>query len=115
MWHADRKGYKGPADVALFAQGEEEYNVTWLFVYQWGIQSFFQKPELFDYIKNNYRLVQFAYVNNNNQPQPLYFLFRKGGAFDDTKLNELLQDKPTYQTTYHYTTGPYQIMHINLE
>jgi len=115
LWHSGRKGYKGSSKVEVFEQAEEEYNVTWIFAYQWGIQTYFQNPEVFQHIKDNYRLVQFAYVANNNQVQPIYFLFKKGGTFNDTNLNEMLQEKPTYKTTYHYTHGTYDIMHINLE
>jgi len=111
LWHADKIGYKPPSNLSLFKKGES-LDASWVFVYQWGMQNYFQNPELFDYIKQNYRLVQAAFVPPN---QPIYFLLRKGGTFDDTKLNEMLQNKPGFTYTYEYTHQPYQITYINLE
>ncbi|MBN2367898.1 glycosyltransferase family 39 protein [Candidatus Woesearchaeota archaeon] len=115
LWHADRKGYKPPANVEYFMRAESEFNVSWVFAYQWGLQNYFQNPEIFEYLKNNYRLVQFAYIPQGEQAQPLYFLFRKGGSFNDSQLNEMLQDKQILVKNYQRTDMPYEVRFINLE
>lgn len=115
LWHAERKGYKVPSTPELFKRGEDEFGVEWAFAYQWGISTFFNSGEMFEYMKKNYRLVQFAYVQQGQQAQPLYFLFRKGGSFNESQLNTLLSNKPVKKTTYHYTSGPYDIYSIDLE
>ncbi len=115
LWHAGRKGYKPPNTLEELKENEANFNATYLFAYQWGINSYFGNKEILDYVKQNYRLVQFAYVQNGQQASPLYFVFRKGGTFDDSKLNEILANKPVKKTTYHYTNGPYDIYSIDLE
>lgn len=116
LWHANMPGYKGPGTIENMQEAVNDYNISWIFAYQWGIQYYMQDPVIFQYIKENFHLVQFAYnLNNNNQAIPIYFLFKKGGSFDDSKLNELLANKPIQKTQYHYTKGPYEIYHIDLE
>jgi hypothetical protein len=120
LWHADMKGYKGPGNLAYVEDAENNYNVTWIFVYQWGIQSYFQNQEIFDHIKNKYRLVEFAFMQiNQQQIQPLYFLFRKGGTFNESEINNMLQkglqEGKLSTRTYFYTTGPYQVNYMDFE
>lgn len=115
LWHAGMRGYKPPRDAAYFAEAENKYNVSWVFVYQWGMQTYFSNPEIFDYIKNNYKLVQFGFVPSGQQVQPLFFLFRKGGTFNDSELNSMLQDKPVQAKPYYYTSGQYEVRFINIE
>ncbi|MCM2325636.1 MAG: hypothetical protein NDI94_04180, partial [Candidatus Woesearchaeota archaeon] len=115
LWHAERKGYKPPNSVEEFKRAESDFNVTWIFAYQWGIATYLNNPEIFGYLKDNYRLVQFAYVPQGDKGQPVYFLFRKGGTFNETSLNELLSNKQTFKTTYSYTSGPYDLYTINIE
>lgn len=115
FWDADMPGYKGPGDIDRFKKSVEQYNSSWIFVYQWGMQYYLQDPVIFEYLKNNFHLVQFAYRLNNNQAVPLYFLFYKGGSFDDSKLNDLLADKPIHKTQYYFTNGPYDVYYIDIE
>ncbi len=115
LWNADMPGYKGPGTLDNLEKAVNEYNVSWIFAYQWGIQYYMQDPVIFEYIKQNFHLVQFAYRLNGNQALPIYFLFEKGGTFDDSKLNEMLANKPIHRTQYHYSSGPYEIYHVNLE
>jgi hypothetical protein len=116
LWHTGgTPSYKGPGTIEHFQNAVDEFNVSWVFVYQWGIQNYMQDPVIYEYLKENFRLVQFAFTLNNNQASPIYFLFRKGGTFDESKLNEALSTKPMIRTQYHKTSGPYEIYHINLE
>ncbi len=126
LWHADRKGYKPPRDVEYLKKAEEEYNVTYIFAYQWGIQRYFQDASLMEYIRNNYRLVQIGFVPVDQQVQPIFFLFRKGGTFNETQFNMMIQGKPVYAMNYNYiqsdqiiplkfSVTPYEIRYINLE
>ncbi|MFH2021035.1 MAG: glycosyltransferase family 39 protein [archaeon] len=115
LWHAGIKGYKPPNNAEYFKRAEDEYNVSWVFVYQWGFANYFQNQEVADYLRNNYRLVQVALIPQGDGATPLYFLFRKGGSFNDSQVNQLIQGKPMFKQQYFYTTGPYEIVYINLE
>jgi hypothetical protein len=115
LWHADRKGYKPPKDAEYFKRAEDDYNVNWVFMYQWGIQQYFNNAVIMEYIRNNYRLVQMAFIPQGNQIQPIYFLFKKGGSFNETQLNSYVQGKPQLKRTYHYTHSPYDIYYVNIE
>ncbi|MBN1502538.1 glycosyltransferase family 39 protein [Candidatus Woesearchaeota archaeon] len=115
LWHAGIKGYKPPANLEIFTQAEEDYNVDWVLVYQWGIQTYFENEELFNHLRENYRLVQFAMIPEGQQNRAIYFLFRRGGTFNESELNTMLQDKPAFKKTYEYTKGPYELIYINLE
>ena len=35
LWYADMKGYKIPPTPDILIKAEKDYNVSWLFVYQW--------------------------------------------------------------------------------
>ena len=115
LWNANMPGYKGPGKLENLQKAETEFNVNWLFVYQWGIQNYLQDPIILEHIKQNYRLVQFGYRLNDNQAVPIFFVFRKGGTFDDQKINDLLAGKPIHKTQYWFTSGPYEIYHVDIE
>ena len=123
LWHADMPGYKPPASVEHFKKGEEVYNVSWVFVYQWGMQTYcILQPECDqaaqergDYLKNNYRLVQMGLIQKGQQVQPIYFLFRKGGSFNESDLNSMLTQGQLFKQTYELTTGKYEMLYVNLE
>jgi hypothetical protein len=115
LWHSQTGGYKPPRDVEYLELAQEQYSVNWIFAYQWGIQRYFQDPQLMDYIRQNYRLVQIGFIPQGETAQPLYFLFRRGGTFNDSALNELLENKQMYSQQYFYTHTPYEIRYINVE
>ena len=123
LWHADVPGYKPPASIDAFRKGEE-LGVEWVFVYQWGMQNYCildtsgcneLETERGDYIRNNYRLVQIAMFQNGQQLQPVYFLFRKGGTFNESDLNSLIGGKAPLKQQYEMTTGTYELLYINIE
>jgi len=124
LWHADRRGYKPPKNAEYWKEAEDLFNVSWVLAYQWGINTYFQNPELMDYLRNNYRLVQIAFVPQGGNAAPIYFLFRKGGTFNETQINEYVSNKPMYNVTYYnimdvdairQLSSPYNIYYINIE
>ncbi len=122
LWNADVRGYKTPSSGGpeYLARAQNDYNVSWFFVYQWGINAVFQNTFLMDHIRQNYRLVQFAFIPTGQQQiQPLYFLFRKGGTFNENDTNILLQNSiqegRLFNQTYYYTQSAYNVMYVNIE
>jgi hypothetical protein len=117
LWHAGIKGYKPPATAEYLKKAEQENNISWIFMYQWGISSYFQNQGVMDYIRNNYRLVEFGFVQvSEQQVQPLFFLFRKGGSFNESNLNSMLQNKPVVNTQYSFSNKKfYEVRSIDLE
>ncbi|MFW9878002.1 MAG: hypothetical protein ACFFG0_33380, partial [Candidatus Thorarchaeota archaeon] len=114
LWHADRMGYgKGWEDLESFKKIEEEQNVRWVFVYQWGFD-LFQNEELWNYIKDRYSLKQIAFIQQNGNNQPIYFLLERGGSFDINSVNSLIQDKEVMTKYYEYTFGKVPMNYINV-
>ena len=108
LWHADRMGYDTHSGVEQMKKAEKDNNYRWIFMYQWGFATM-QNKEDWDYIKNNYSLKQFGFVTmqQNSQPaiQPIYFLFEKGGSFNETKFREDLKTSKPMTKNYEYTMG----------
>jgi len=112
LWSADRKGDKTPYNLTVFMEGEN-MNVSWVFVYQWGISELMQAPDVWDYVQNHYTLRQFAFFNTQQGAQPVYFLLEKGGSFNASNINEILMNKPVQQKDYEYTSAKYSMYYIN--
>jgi len=115
LWHSNRKGDKLPLeDLERFKDGESK-GMEWVFLYQWGLNVINdpKSDEIWGYIQNNYELKQMAYYRVNNQIQPIYFLFEKGGSFDYEKINQMLQNKTQNSKTYEYSTGTRTLYYIN--
>jgi len=112
-WHADMKGER-ITNLTELKYAEKNLNVSWLFVYQWGIPKYMQDQELWDYIKQAYSLKQFAFVQSGNELQPVYFLFNKGGSFNESELNEYLQTKTISTKKYESTKGQMPLNYINI-
>ncbi|MBN2421647.1 glycosyltransferase family 39 protein [Candidatus Woesearchaeota archaeon] len=112
VWHSDTMGTGGiPGNISL---QEEARNANWLFIYSWDFNILNDDPRS-EYIKNNYRIVQFGfYLINNNQVMPVYFLLKKGGNFNETELNEALQSKVQFKD-YELTGGLRRLYYVNLE
>ncbi|MBD3203678.1 phospholipid carrier-dependent glycosyltransferase [Candidatus Woesearchaeota archaeon] len=121
VWHADIKGSTGiPKDISEY---EKERNAQWLFFYQWDFSNYFDlsqglvfnQEERSQYIKNNYRLVQFGFeVAQQNQIVPVYMLFKKGGTYNLSTLNQAIQSN-TRQKDYELTSGKRTLYYTNLE
>jgi len=92
LWHADRKGYAGIPNLGNITTAEDNLNVSWIFLYQSGL-SVMNDKEKWDYIKQNYSLRQIGYIISQNGPQLIYMLFEKGGSFDETSLQSVIDEK----------------------
>jgi len=145
LWHAERRGIKPPKNLEDLKKAESQ-GADWVFVYQWpgganGMQGFCVmkdifgyeckegKEEMFDYISDNYRLVQFGLIADTNgfypmygrinQQMPVFFLFKKGGSFNpseiDAKLNSGVAKDWTYNTIHDGTINNYKLRVIDLE
>jgi len=116
LWHADRKGYSkgynGGEEAMIFA--EQSRNVSWVFVYQWGMK-IFDQPEKWDYISSNYGLKQFAFEQTPDGGRPFYFLLKKGGSFNLSEINSLVAGRPTLSRDYEFSGGKRSLYYINLE
>ncbi|MEM2918494.1 MAG: glycosyltransferase family 39 protein [Candidatus Altiarchaeota archaeon] len=120
LWHADIKGTRGiPETVEKIKFAEENLNATWLFIYNWDMEIKSNKIKLsgdesrWRYIKENYALKQFAFIQTQQGIQPIYMLFRKGGSYDDEKLNTMLQGRQIFKKDYELTKGKVRLSYIN--
>jgi 4-amino-4-deoxy-L-arabinose transferase-like glycosyltransferase len=115
LWHADAKGTRGiPSTVEKMKFAEENLNASWIFMYNWDFGKIMKNEELWDYIKGNYELKQFAFIKTPQGNQPVYMLFKKGGSFDESKLNTMLMGKPIQHKDYELTKGKVRLNYINL-
>ena len=115
LWHGDVKGTRGiPSTLEDIKFAEEERNATWIFIYNWDF-NVLQDEERWTYISENYRLVQFAFLQSSGGSQPTYMLLRKGGSFDESRINELLAGKPVLHRDYELTNGIVRLNYIDLE
>ncbi|OYT54282.1 MAG: hypothetical protein B6U72_03060, partial [Candidatus Altiarchaeales archaeon ex4484_2] len=119
LWAGDIFGTNGiPKDLDNFRFAEDEWNASWLFIYNWdfNILQDDRYKELWGYISSNYRLVQFGFIQRGDQPAtPTYMLFRKGGSFDKNRMNEMLSDKQIRYKDYELTGGIVRFSYITLE
>jgi 4-amino-4-deoxy-L-arabinose transferase-like glycosyltransferase len=115
LWHADMKGIKGVINHPLvnLIRAENEYNSTWIFLYQWGL-AVTNEPEKWTYIQQNYHLRQFAYIEQGAQAQALFMVLEKGGSFNASNINNLLAQEQVHTREYEYTYGKVPVKYINL-
>jgi len=115
LWHADMKGTRRiPSSVEEIKFVEENLNATWLFIYNWDF-GILQDKDRWDYIMNNYRLVQIGFIQYSDGSHPVYFLLRRGGTFDENKLNDMLAGKPIRHKDYELSGGKVRLNYVNLE
>ena len=115
LWHADMKGTRGlPPTLDDIKFAEENLNARWLFIYNWDF-AILQDEERWPYIKENYRLVQIGFIQYSDGNRPVYFLLRRGGSFDENKLNDMLASKTVQNRDYETTAGIVRMNYINLE
>jgi len=111
-WHAKRK-LVATNNLGSFMQYEDRLNASWVFVYQWGFQWLLGNQELKEYIYDTYSLKQMAFIQTPSGNKPLYFLFQKGGYFDD-KLNELIKGKQVMYKEYEFTSKKITVYFVNI-
>ena len=118
LWHADRKGISFPWNVTRIKKAEDELNFNWIFVYQWGMQTYPNNPQYKDaweYLKQNYELKQLAFIRTSQGDASFYFLFKKGGSFNESNINSLIQNKAVNRKIYELTTGDFEdFYYINI-
>ncbi len=116
LWHGDIKGVGGgiPQSAEDIKTAEERLNAVWLFIYQWDFNLINDKGR-WDYIKNHYSLRQIAFLRTDKGIQPIYFLLKRGGTFDESTINSMLQNKKVSQRDYEYTRGIQRVYYIDIE
>lgn len=117
MWEADRKGTGNHYNETITRMAEDKYDFRWILVYQWGLQ-IMNDPDKWNYIKSNYSLKQIAFQPGQQGAQVLYMLFEKGGSFNETALNNVLQQKQQagqmLTQDYELTKGNAQIVYFDI-
>jgi len=73
-----------------------------------------QDKDIWNYIKNNYELKQMALQQTEQGMQPIYMLFRKGGSFNESMMNDI-PNSAIQIRDYEFTTGLKQIGYINFD
>ncbi len=109
LWHADRMGFAEIPIEEDIVYAENERNVTWIFLYRWGLDVMNQ-PQ-WSYISENYHLEQVAFeLQGNNQPNLVYLLLKKGGSFDPNTLsNFTLTPEMTQTRMYEFSGGEFPL------
>ncbi len=113
MWHSNRKGLKIPKSVEEVMEKEAE-GANWVFIYQWGFSIPQKYPDVWSYVTQNYELKQIAFQNVGQTSTPIYFLLKRGGSFNESNLNVMIQNKPTFSQEYEFTRGKQIINYINI-
>lgn len=117
IWEADRKGSAGHYNETITRIAEDKYNFRWILVYQWGLQ-ILNEPDKWNYIQSNYSIKQIAFQQTPDGMQPIYMLFEKGGSFNQSNLNELLQKKQQLgqlgNKQYELTQGNVQVVYFDI-
>jgi len=114
LWHADRMGTAGHYNESMTRLGEEEYDFRWVLLYQWGLQTI-SDPEKWDYLSKNYALKNAAFQKSpDGKFSPVYFLLEKGGSFNISDLNTLLQSKQPQIKEYELTRGKVELAVFNV-
>jgi len=122
LWYGDMKAYMFPDNASIIPLMEENVNVSWAFVYQWGFSMLTDQPQVWDYIKDHYSLAQFGFVQNQGL---IYILLKKGGSFNASnmqeisdRLNEILQKtlpSDVKSQEYDYTFGKVPMNYVNVQ
>ncbi|MCX6710091.1 MAG: glycosyltransferase family 39 protein [Candidatus Woesearchaeota archaeon] len=120
IWNSGMKAYMFPENASIIPLMEEEANVSWVFVYQWGFSILDNKP-VWDYIKEHYSLAQFGFQQNTGL---IYILLKKGGSFNasnmeevSNQLNAILQKSlasSIKSKEYEYTTGKFTMNYYDV-
>lgn len=117
IWEADRKGTAGKYgewhyNESVTRSAEEKYNFRWIFMYNWGLEVIQKYPERWEYIKSSYSLRQVAFQNTPQGAVPLYMLFEKGGSYNESQLNSILEQK---QKTGQVNSKEYELTRGNVQ
>jgi hypothetical protein len=107
-YNADRR-CAGIANLADLKRGEQELNFTTGFIHVagGGLYNLYQKPEMLDYLQNNYRITQIGLIPQESGAALHYIIVQKGGTSDLNNLtnNPIVKAQPVLAKTYTTTYG----------
>lgn len=109
LWHADRKGY----DYSIH-DIRDVWNAEWVFIYQWGFK-LLQDEDQWNYIKDNFRLRQFAYIITDQGAQPYYMVLQRGGSFNESNFNTMLSENIVITKKYELINGEFILNYVNIK
>ena len=104
LWHADRKGYGLSTPTLEQVQQAEERGVTWIFMYQWGLNTL-QDSEVTDYITSRYSMEQVGFLSAGQNSQLVYILLKKGGTFTIDEVSSFPSQHKVQVKTYEFSKG----------
>ena len=106
-YNADRRCAE-ISNVADLKMAEQQLNFTTGFIHVsgGGLYNLNQKPEMLDYVQNNYRIIQIGLIPQGNGTYMQYIIVQKGGTSDLNNLtnNNIVKKQPLLAKTY---TTPY--------
>ena len=109
-WTARRFYYSVPDDVELLKRIEQEKNLTYIVLTNYGVQTVQQKTKTWQYITENYGIAQAGFIQTQQGSQIYHLILKRGGTFNLSSLNTrpaVLAE--TYDTSYgkiqYYTIG----------
>lgn len=95
-WTARRFYYSVPENSSKLIELEENLGLEYIVLTYSGINSVQNKPS-WDYIKNNYHIVQIGFILIDNKPQIYHIILKKGGFIDfNLSLNGMIKAQ-TYE------------------
>lgn len=114
-WHGDIKAYRGmPQNLSLMKKVEEDRYVEWILVYQWALDVR-KNRELWEYMQAHYHLEQVGFMLwDKDQPVLYYYLLKRGGNFNESNLDELVEGKLVETRLYETTHGEIPFHYINI-
>ncbi|MGV8171826.1 MAG: glycosyltransferase family 39 protein [Candidatus Woesearchaeota archaeon] len=107
-WTARRFYYTVPDDVEILKRVENEKGLKYIVATYSGVGTIQQKKS-WQYITENYHIVQAGFIQTPQGPQVYHMILEKGGIFNMTELgNKPARLVETYETTY--SEVPYYVI-----
>ncbi|MBC8495534.1 glycosyltransferase family 39 protein [archaeon] len=117
-WNGDIKSTRGiPTTVEELQVLESERNIQWIFLYEYQtgrISQMRANPELWNYVQQNYKLKQLGFFQNQQQINLVYYILKKGGSFNESGLNDLVQGKQILTKTYETSKQQITFSYMNI-
>lgn len=117
-WNGDMKSTRGiPTTVEELRVLESERNIQWIFLYEYQtgrISQMRANPELWSYVQQNYELKQLGFFQNQQQINLVYYVLKKGGSFNESGLNDLVQGKQIQTKMYETSKQKITFSYINI-
>jgi hypothetical protein len=123
LWYAKRYGQWMPANLTEFKRWENDLGFKWIFLY--GLQDSSghrnalitmeaykqQYPELWGYINSTYDIAQVGVVKSNQGGIPYYFILKKGGSLN---LTRVLERPQVLGEEYEFSFGKLQMFTFSI-